>query len=515
MKEVAAAHDANDRARWSRAKHALDQVLKQAERSIERARTVETDAAPEQKTQLETTASELATATANAKEDEPPKGYAVVAHEDELQLALVEPTEEHLHALLDELTTTELRVLRNRIASPAAHDSFATTVWGLGAGRRVKISDFIHNVDRRKARELVAARRHPAPVAVPQPDTLDTKMRRAFDSADLESALGAIIAVEDGAVRRAIADRFRRYRPGTGDDIAARFIRLDDAVKARIFSELSKEKPRDAVHAPPAEPFLTLPPSLMTVHAVPTHVPEPDPRDPLRAFRETKVDPRDDSGWYEETPTTQATVIQYLAKHEGEIWSVVQTALGASTWPGLSPRVTIDDVQFDTVLVSELHNAVGNFSNRRIGELVAPEDIFAALTPMVPSDGKGGWNPTIGFVIGQHLQRSIVRSVIRMSGRFVDASDAVGLVALPSDLLGRLPLSGPLDRIVAHALSRNISIAGDANAKAKPTALLRPVKLHWQGGPLWNVVRAEPANATVEEVAAALGRGNTSDDASL
>jgi hypothetical protein len=82
MKEVAAAHDANDRARWSRAKHALDQALKQAERSIERARTLETDAAPEQKTQLETTASELATATANAKEDEPPKGYAVVAHED-------------------------------------------------------------------------------------------------------------------------------------------------------------------------------------------------------------------------------------------------------------------------------------------------------------------------------------------------------------------------------------------------------------------------------------------------
>jgi hypothetical protein len=52
----------------------------------------------------------------------------------------------------------------------------------------------------------------------------------------------AVIATLNGDERRVLAERFRRYRPGLGDDIAAQFVRLDAAAKSRITAELGNER---------------------------------------------------------------------------------------------------------------------------------------------------------------------------------------------------------------------------------------------------------------------------------
>ncbi|CAN5340688.1 hypothetical protein BH11MYX1_BH11MYX1_42880 [soil metagenome] len=499
--ELATAHETNDLPRWKQAKARLDQLLVHAERAIERARPVEHDAPDTSRAIFETATREVAEAA--ARTPEPPNGYVTVLYEAELVAELREPTaleqkEGQLRTLLDQFTTTDLRVLMNRVRSRQPQDTLANEIWTLGADTRVRLTEFMHNVDRRKARERAAALRPALPtVAAPEPETIDTRMRRALDAPDVGVALEIVFAAEDGSVRRALAERFRRYRPGSGDDIAARFIRLDDAAKQKIFAQLAHEKLRDAVH-PQVEASFTVPAPIVAIASTQA---EPEGKDPMRVFRETSV-PRHDDGSHA-APVAHAVVVTYLAAHEKQLWAALRSSLTAMSW-AVPKRVTLNELQFDTVLVSELQQAIGNFSNEQLGQLVYPEDVFAALAPYVPSDGKG-WNAAVATIIGQHLRRSVAASVVRMSARYVDATDVMGMFATPADLQNHLSLSHPIDRIVSHVLSRNIEIAYEAGRRPNQRAVLRPVMLRWQGAAnpaRWNVVRVDPSDATCEEMAA-------------
>src|SRR6476660_10188996 len=73
--------------------------------------------------------------------------------------------------------------------------------------------------------------------------------------------------------------------------------------------------------------------------------------------------------------------------------------------------------------------------------------------------------------------------------------------------------SMPIDRYIAVALCDKHTVtveplgAKDAKAAKGKSVALRPVTLKWEGDrdtKLWNWVRAEPADATAEEVAAKL-----------
>ncbi|MEP6865222.1 MAG: hypothetical protein ABJE66_31680 [Deltaproteobacteria bacterium] len=505
VRDLEAAHTANDPGRWKHAKQAVDRAVQEAARSLEQARGREADASTEEKTRLEVAARALTEATETARSAEPPKGYVEITHETELRDAIRAVDEARIHSLLDELTTGELRVLRDRIASRRPGDECAAAAWALEPERRTRLTDFIRATDRDKARELVAARRStqtsPHAIVRPaEPETIDIRLRRAFDAPDIEVAVRVAITDEDSGSRRALAERLRRYRPGMGDDIGARFVRLDAPVKAAIYSALAEERPRDAVHAPAT--MLAVPQPIMTVEA-PRAV-EPDPKDPMRAFRETRIEPRESWADDARVGTSRTAVLHYVAAHEQPIWAAIQQSISAAHWPGISPRVTIDEVQFSTVLVAELHEAIGDFSNGKLAELVYPEDAFAALAALVPA-ADAPWNAAVATIVIQHLQRALAPSVSRMTERFVDASDAAPL-ARPADLADHLAYSRPIDRIVARALTLHLSIG--AGARRANRALIRPVSLHWQGSAdprLWNVVRAEQADATVEEVAAALG----------
>jgi hypothetical protein len=224
LTELTAAHAANNLPRWKHARARLDVALAQADRRLDQLRSraskeAETIAA------LESATRELAAETERAHVAEPPKGYVVVEREDELLASLrTDATLDSVRTLLDGLEIAELRILRARIASPQSQDALATEIWHLGAKRRQEVADFIHNVDRRKARERVA-RPHVETVA-PTVETLDTKLSAALEGSNVEVEMFGVIEGLDGAERRSLADRLRNYRPGNGVGVGARFVRL-------------------------------------------------------------------------------------------------------------------------------------------------------------------------------------------------------------------------------------------------------------------------------------------------
>jgi hypothetical protein len=74
-------------------------------------------------------------------------------------------------------------------------------------------------------------------------ETPETRLRRILEAGgpddQVEAELGALFGELDGATRRVLAERFERYRQGSGDDIAARFVRLEPPVRRRLLGALT------------------------------------------------------------------------------------------------------------------------------------------------------------------------------------------------------------------------------------------------------------------------------------
>ncbi|MEP6862752.1 MAG: hypothetical protein ABJE66_19155 [Deltaproteobacteria bacterium] len=548
---LAKAHAANDLAQWKEARQDLDRAIVNATRRLEQTRAQLRDATPEVATAFASAEHEVAQDRDTAHAAEPPKGYAVVAREDELLAALRAPSvagfagrRDRVQAVLEQLAIAELRVLRARIASPLPQDELASEIWKLGPRLRHEVATFIENVDRRKARERAATVRQAPVIVAPEPESPDTKLRRAFEGDAIEADLITATATLDVLARRALAARLRSYRPGGGDDVAARFVRLDAVVRERIFMELAREPksgaPAAAANDLDAHPgsifagapstrrpelapaasttskafdihadagFLAQPPSMLSVTA--EKPVEPDPRDPMRAFRETAVDLSHDEPVAATPAASRKASRLYLSMHTAQVWAELAHAIGHLGWGTRPERAELDDRVFAGALIAGLHDRLADFDEQRLAELAYPDDVLAHVAPFVPTNDAARWVPAVATVVVQLLQRSVIRSVQRALARFVEASDALGGGVAPKDFGDRLPVSMPIDRIVIEAMARDITIAPTAGArKARPGAVVRPVTFAWQGarGPsLWNVARVEPGDATREEIAAALG----------
>ncbi|HMG23920.1 MAG TPA: hypothetical protein VK607_21445, partial [Kofleriaceae bacterium] len=229
----------------------------------------------------------------------------------------------------------------------------------------------------------------------------------------------------------------------------------------------------------------------------------------------------------EAAPRPIGTAAQYLVVNSAPAWRAVASYLRDVSWPELSPRLTWSEPQFVAATLAAIHDYLHDFEPRALGALLYPHDALAAVDPLRPHD-RTTWSPPIGTVLGQLFHDVLAGSIRRMAARYMDAADAQQAAAPggePRVELAQLVTSHPMDRFVARGLTTRgaASVAPDApvlTGKRKPPASgLRPVKLIWAGDrdpKLWNFVRAEPADATAEEVAASLfsyARGQFAGDA--
>ena len=143
-------------------------------------------------------------------------------------------------ALLDQ---AESRQLRDRLVRQDPGDPIATA---LAPGIRITPAHHAELVAFLEAARQRAVVGKPVPpvrrVAVREPsiDELDARMRQLLvnNPPDLEAQLLAMFATLDGTSRRTLARRFETYRQGSGDEIAARFKRLDRSTQVTIVRAL-------------------------------------------------------------------------------------------------------------------------------------------------------------------------------------------------------------------------------------------------------------------------------------
>ncbi|MEP6865805.1 MAG: hypothetical protein ABJE66_34615, partial [Deltaproteobacteria bacterium] len=510
MAELTAAYGANDLPRWNHAHKALEVALVQANQRFEQTRTQLTGATPETTSTFDAASRELTEASERSHATEAPKGYVQVALEAELLAALRAPSiagfagrRDAVRAELDQLAIAELRVLRARIASPQAQDELAQEIWKLGPQLRQEVADFIHNVDRRKARERAAeVRRKPTTIAL-EPESLDTKLRRAFEGSHAETELLAVIAPLDFAARRTLATRLRTYRPGSGDDVAARFTALDPVARERILMELARDRPPvDVVHAAP---------SMLETSSVFDLAPAE--RERTREQLQENLD----HVVHAFTGPAPKPPEQYLREHGAKAWDVIGRYLRRVQFPAPSPRLEWrDDVAFADATVHALSSMALFARRQNLVEVLFPADPFAQLAGLIPIGDE--WVPTIGSALGQLFEQAIVDSLRRLGPRWIEIAEhrprPEGLADEDQSLVSAADLiaSAPIDLAVRRGLTGRAVVALTDTHRLAPrdgaVRSQRHVELEWQGSrdrAMWNWVHVtKPSDASVEEVSAAL-----------
>ena len=554
VQAVRAAHAANDAARWQDARHSLDLQLASAKKSLA---SVRTHATPEQQAQVAGAEAKLTEHAASAATlTEAPLGWAAVSREAEI-LAIATSKQGWLQkwaalaAEIDQLSVIECHGLATRMQKQHANDPIATA---LAPGVRItqthrdRIVAYLGGARKREATRPVA---HAKPVvpAVVEPEPFDVRLRQILESgeADVETQLIGLFATLDGTTRRALARRLETYRQGSGDDIGARFIRLDRTTKLTLLDVLRATSP-----ALPSQALMSAAPLKVEIRDAPSLTPKEQSKVP--------------------TSTPAATTSQYLGRHSTDIWNAVRAHLGTTRWETGSDRIQIldqhafvesvvDSVQHRVLPVNRTgHKDGSGFDAGRleidlptldtylypfsVDDELAPylpideEEEGEALADLLPSSlgarekkvtrsiAPRQWIPAIGVRVGQLVQTVVARSLTHMSQRYLEATDARAEEAARTTIklgVGDLIASSPLDHYVSVALvtpGMVNAVPPDGTApKAERTkrATLRPVTLHWETDPrLWTWVRADRADATAEEVAAKLfgyaqdGRGETS-----
>ncbi len=543
--QLDAAYRANNVARWHEAKHAFDATLAQARRALEQTTGKIAAAAEDTRAALDAATAALATESGRARDAEAPTGYTAIAHEDALLAVLrreapdLDSLAGALHPVLDQLEIADLRILRSRIASPQPRDTLAAEIWKLGPRRRDRVRDLVHEVDRHKAHERAAAVRaaNAAPAPAPAPESLDARLERAIAAppAEVERTLAAALDGVGGDARRALADRLTRYRPGNGDTFAARFARLDAELRARILELLHTEPPRDAVHAigvgmleAPASmlmvpPSATAEPALHQCHPAPTATIDAEveaslgPSDrPKQATPEldrfnaavAEVGPRYHGiAPKAAAPADHAIAATYLQRNAIAAWDDLRAYLAEVSWPDLSPGLGWQsEARFAEQLAVALRRSLPWLTGSVVMNVLYPHDLFAIVDALRPAHGHLAWVPAIGLAFGQLVQRVAVTSLARLGPRVVDAADSDGDIDA-----SRVAISHPMDGFVLAALRKPgvILVTGGKDATRPGPAPTRTIHLTWQGAAdrdAWNWVRAEPADATPEEVIAQLAR---------
>jgi hypothetical protein len=221
----------------------------------------------------------------------------------------------------------------------------------------------------------------------------------------------------------------------------------------------------------------------------------------------------------------------YFTYNEAEFLEAIRSRLVTAQLPQPHQRLvwTAGSVTLAAAFPVALHKEAGTGMDLalRLPELLYPTDPWQLidLHRDISSgrigeivDGKGAmgardWNNVAGIALAVEVEAALRRSLPRMGLRYVaQADDYAG--AVPAELL---VASHPFDRVVADLLCDPsvARFAGSSKARDKrdthqPGAFkdgLRLVSIDWQGAhdpKLWNWVRATPANATAEEVAAVI-----------
>lgn len=379
-------------------------------------------------------------------------------------------------------------------------------------------------------RGLVSTVEHDTQPA-PGIDTAETKILRVLraSGSDVSAQLLVLFADLDRDARERLMHAIKSYRPGKGGElgeIAARFVRLDSPAQRQLFDAL----------AMPARSAVA---STQTHHIDVVHDPALAPNGPLSFSGEPnsiavetscQQDPATKDiaelvkGIPVATPAakvsddtakspTPAALAHYLNIRSREVWGTLREYIYAAVWAHVPQRLEWNDALFNAIVINELEAA--ELTEKQLRELLYPHDVFTAIAPHV-IDGKEQHLPgAVRLILGQLFRAALGPSVARMTGRYVDVADAMYAAdptSAPTVRRDQLFASSPIDRYVASALTSGIArVAPDADilsGKRKPPRVaLRPVKLTFMGATdpaLWFIVRAEPGDATPEEVAASL-----------
>ncbi len=168
------------------------------------------------------------------------------------------------------------------------------------------------------AREPAALSDDAATTTTQDPDTV---LRQVLDSPEMDVSAFAVL---DGSTRRALARRLAKYRPGSGDELAARFVRLDRTAQNQILDALHGKTSATATPAPLA-PLPTAPAAAPESGAA-AQVDAPVPRMGMGDVHvaEAKQDAR--SGPMAPTPTPEEPELPALSmvSSESELLRLLQ-----------------------------------------------------------------------------------------------------------------------------------------------------------------------------------------------
>jgi hypothetical protein len=520
--------DASDPASWHPQKSRLDRDLATARKRVGAARTNESDADPAARSELARAEATLAEQGAEASTfTSPPRGWSPVTNEEQIVAILAAPIvgskqegyaekEAQLKVALAQLSPTDSQRLAARLAKPMKDDPIAAAFARLAGARKKAILTFLDDARKRTvlaqdgtshaggAQSLSEAN---AIIAIPAQEPLDAHLERMIDAGEPDLDM---LMQYDGTQRRALARRLETYRPGNGDVLGARFVRLDSTIRVLFLSALRADGSR-ATTTQAASPTVATAKAPSSTDAT-VVVPKELQLDPAAGAVATSS-----AGSETDQPSPSfGAVAKYLQINSVPAWNAIAIALQQMVWPAMSPRLEYQNARLDNEISEHLHRALGSFELTALKELLYPHDVVSAIEPYLPPGDVRVFPSSVGVVLGQIVHAVLAGSVPRMAARYVDVADtmfAAAPTSAPTVKREQLVTSHPMDRVVARALTTPgvANVAPDADVitgkrKVKNPAL-REIKLVWEGEKdpaLWNFVRAAPADATAEEVAASL-----------
>jgi hypothetical protein len=231
-----------------------------------------------------------------------------------------------------------------------------------------------------------------------------------------------------------------------------------------------------------------------------------------------------------ETPSGMVNARRYLELNAFRAGEVIAQHLLQQRLPQPHPRLEWrNEKLFYQKLLYGLSGILKFQSPHDVAQLLAPGDPYGTVDQLRPltkaveapdskDDMQGGpvgpwtWSVPVGLGIAQLVEQALIDSMYRLGPRYLATAETLasgGATVAPDDIAR----SHPMDRFTVGPLCQPgvLAVIAEGKPKAQPPTARRdpkrPITLAWVGRQdrrLWNWVRAAPADATAEEVSAAL-----------
>jgi hypothetical protein len=200
----------------------------------------------------------------------------------------------------------------------------------------------------------------------------------------------------------------------------------------------------------------------------------------------------------------------YLHVNDTATWRTVGEHFLSTTFPVPHPRLTwVNENAFVVKLLKQLETQIQNFDPLlKLDEIIYPATALKSLGGLLPTTEQ--WSIEMGLAVAHALHLAVAGSIHRVAGSYIALADSLGVVGPGRIDSTAIITSMPVDRYVASAMcvDQAVTLAPPDPKAVKPLngkpVALRKIELTWQSGDLWNFVKANPADATAEEVAASL-----------